>query len=127
MKIVVSSSTRFADEWPKLSEIFSDIEVKLVFPKKEELEGLSQNEVDRVMETANREFYSQIDDCDVVYVYCPKGYIGKGVASEIGYSIAKGKKVVASDTIDDLGIWSLVNEIMSVEKFINYIGGKNEL
>lgn len=127
MKVVVSSSCRFSEEWPKLKGELSKTGVDLYFPEKQDLAGLSQQDVDRIMETVNREFYSQIDDCDVVYVYCPKGYIGKGVASEIGYAIAKEKEIIASDNIDDLGIWSLVNKVMSVKKFINYIGDKNEL
>jgi nucleoside 2-deoxyribosyltransferase len=121
MKLVISSSCKFSEDWPRLVDEFEDLGASVYAPKKEDLEGLSQTEVDRVMETVNRNFYAQIDTCDALYIYCPKGYIGKGVASEIGYAIAKGKDVVASDIIDDLGIWSLVNKVKNIKEFKEYL------
>jgi nucleoside 2-deoxyribosyltransferase len=127
MKVVVSSSCRFSNDWPELGDKLGGLGIDLYLPDKKDLEGLSQEETDRIMETVNRDFFAQIDTSDILYIYCPEGYIGKGVACEIGYAIAKNIEVIASDVIDDIGVWSLVNKIKNVDEFIKYLGNKNEL
>lgn len=126
MKITVSSSCSFENEWPKLKEELGKFSVEIYIPEIVDIEGYGQSDLDRALETINREFYKNIDDCDILYVYCPGVYIGRGVASEIGYAIAKGKDVIASDVIEDIGIWSLVNKIKNVRELGVYIKEKYE-
>jgi nucleoside 2-deoxyribosyltransferase len=121
MKVIVSSSCKYEKEWPGLSKLLNVDGVDVYLPVVKDLTGLSQEDVDRVMETVNREYFEEINNSDILYVYCPGGYIGRGVASEIDYAIAKGKKVIASNNIDDLGIWSLINKVMNPKEFKKYI------
>lgn len=121
MKVVVSASCKFEKDLTGLGDYLKDSASEVFLPDVKELIGLSQEEIDRVMETVNREFFEEIDTCDILYVYCPGGYIGRGVASEIGYAMAKGKEIIASDQIEDLGIWSLINKVMDRKELKEYI------
>lgn len=87
MKICVSSSGRFKGDWLEIAKRLKKLEIELVFPDFGETEGLGE---------VNRKFCKDIDSSDILYVWCPKGYIGKGVAAKIGYAIAREKDIISS-------------------------------
>jgi hypothetical protein len=44
---------------------------------------------------------NNIDSAEIVYVVNPDGRIGKSVSLDIGYAIAKGRKIISMKPIDD--------------------------
>lgn len=48
--------------------------------------------------------FKKIDKCDAVYLYNPDGQIGNSCAFEIGYALAKDKKIFSFAKLKDKGI-----------------------
>lgn len=112
VKICVSSSGRFKSDWTEIAKRLKKLEIELVFPDFDETAGLAE---------VNRKFCADIDSSDILYVWCPKGYIGKGVAAEIGYAIAREKDIISSSKIDDVGICSLAHKVMNINQLVKYL------
>jgi nucleoside 2-deoxyribosyltransferase len=110
LKLCISSSCRFEKDWQALKDICRAAGVEVTSPDVRDLTGKTEEEIKALLGRINRDYYKEIDECDILYVWCPGGYIGKGVAAEIGYALAKGKKVVSSHIIEDGGIRALVQE-----------------
>jgi hypothetical protein len=45
--------------------------------------------------------FDRIDEADALYVVNPSGYVGKSVAADIGYALARNKRVFALEPIED--------------------------
>jgi nucleoside 2-deoxyribosyltransferase len=60
----------------------------------------------------------RIDNCDVVYIVSCGGYIGKTVAMEIGYAIAKKKKIMAMEKITEAGLNHFIATVLPPKKLI---------
>ncbi len=120
MRICVSSSCPFERDWKKIQDKFRGHQFTVVTPEVQDLDGKTKAEANKLMEFVDRRFFHEIEIADILYIWCPKGYIGKGVAAEIGYAIAKGKTVVSSERIDDQGIWSIVSIVKDLDEFYDF-------
>lgn len=63
----------------------------------------------------------RIDYTDVVYVVNPEGYVGKSVASDIGYAYAKSKQIYVMHAVDDPPVMGLISGVLSPEELIELI------
>jgi hypothetical protein len=120
MKVVVSCSCKYADELAPFGKELTKMGITLHIPKNSEAAETDQ----KVMKDIILDFYKLVDDCDLMYIYAPNGYIGKSVANEIGYAYAKKKQMISSEPIEDYGISPLVDKIMSPNELIKYIGAR---
>lgn len=50
------------------------------------------------------EHYAAIDKANVVYLLTPGGYMGTSLKLELGYAVAKGKRVCFSEPTGDIGL-----------------------
>jgi hypothetical protein len=68
----------------------------------------------------------RIDESDIVYVFNPKGYVGKSVSIDIGYAYAKNKTIFAMDRVDDPPVMDLVNAVLSPKELIDSLKEDSE-
>ncbi|MBN2016040.1 hypothetical protein JW766_04375 [Candidatus Dojkabacteria bacterium] len=65
--------------------------------------------------------FKKIDNADIIYILANGGYVGKSVSMEVGYSFSKGKTIFSSEPIGDVAVRSLVQNVISKDKLIQYL------
>jgi hypothetical protein len=80
--------------------------------------------VARVTFRENRAF-KRIESSDIFYVIAKEGYVEKAVSLEIAYAFSKRKEVISSEVIEDFSLRALGSRVMSPEKLIKYVKGRN--
>src|SRR3989304_4876295 len=95
MKILISSSFKFANDWPLLKDSFQKAGFSCLTPQDTETENPEE-----IIEI-KKWFFKPIDETDILYVYNPNGYIGKAVMAEIGYAKRAGKKIFTLEKSDE--------------------------
>lgn len=112
-KIFLAGSRKFAKELQDIYEkcTLAGIEV---LKGRDSVESLSEE----AEKKAHLEMLRRIDQCDVVYIVSKEGYIGKTVAMEIGYAIAKNKQILSMEKITEAGLNHFVTGILSPKKML---------
>lgn len=114
-RVTVSSSLKFKE---LIKQAISDLEkvgVTGLFPNLDS--KVAKEDVDlEFMKKLEAEHFEAIDSSEILYVICPAGYVGILVSAEIGYATAKGKKIIFSETPEDLGLQALATDYISVDK-----------
>ena len=64
--------------------------------------------------------FKEMDESEVVYIFCNKGYVGKTVAMEIAYAYAKEKEVISSEEIEEFSARGLVSQVLSSDELVDY-------
>lgn len=60
-----------------------------------------------------------IEQCDFVYVYNPKGYIGASVILEVGYALKCHKKIISLETPTDQTLAAFIEPVTDIQNFVN--------
>ena len=68
------------------------------------------------MKDLEADHFQAIESSQSLYVICPEGYVGTLVSVEIGYAKKAGKKIIFSETPEDLGLQALSDGIVSLKK-----------
>lgn len=110
--LFVAGSRKFFKEMDNFVKLCKEngIEAKTSGKLVEEKDTL-ENQKDALLKA-----FRMIDASDLVYIFAKDGYIGKTVAMEIAYAFAKGKRLVASEVIDELSAMAMVSEIIPTAK-----------
>jgi len=64
----------------------------------------------------------KIDDAEIVYVVNPGGYIGRSLAFDLGYAVARGRQVCSLERIVDPPIADLLGDVLSFEEVVARAG-----
>ncbi len=108
MKIFIIGSRKFFDDMERLLDEF----------RKNLIPALAAGKEREGDEGGITEAFRRIDESDLVYVFCPGGYIGNAGMLEIGYAFAKGKEIFASHVPGEEAIFPLIQGIESPEGFV---------
>lgn len=109
-RLYVCGSFRFAVEIEQLELKFKEEGIECQVSKKMDSRG--------ILDCLRR-----IDESDIVYVFNPKGYVGKSVSVDIGYAYAKNKTIFAIDRVDDPPVMDLVSAVLSPKELIDSLKG----
>ena len=64
---------------------------------------------------------ARIRQADIVYILNYGGYVGKSVALDIGYALAKEKTIYALEPIDDPDITHLIDGVFNAEQLMRLL------
>ena len=73
------------------------------------------------------EHYEAIDKSDIVYLITPDGYMGTSCKLELGYAIARGKKIYFSEPTNDIGLECYVSKFISTNSLSEFVKIKNDI
>lgn len=123
--VCVSSSCKFANKWEEIKVFLESDGAKVCLPSDTAYED-SGVETESIKEKRQLmdEYNEFVNQADILYVYAPNGYVGVGVAMEIGYAHALEKEIISSEEIEEIGPRVLVSKVMSPEELKKYIGEK---
>jgi len=113
MIICICCSSKYFKEIEKLTEKYKDI--KFLIPDLNYQGPLDE----KAREKLALKHFKKINQSDFVYLYNPDGQIGNSCAFEIGYALAKGKKIFSFAKIKDKGISGFV-KTKSLKSFLNF-------
>ena len=125
--ICVSSSSKFADKWKEIAKVLDEHGIKYFLPDDVSYKEPEKEIVDNTLKaTVMDEFFKFIDESDILYLLCPNGYIGISAAVEAGYAYAKGKEIISSELVGDIGIRPLVSDILDPLELVGKIMEKTK-
>jgi len=95
VKVLLSSSYKFVNDWSKVKKTFEDANWSCVTPKDIDIDmyGEKTDFNEEELTKLKIKFFEHLDNCNILYVYNPNGYIGKSVMAEIGYAKKTDKKI----------------------------------
>ncbi len=124
--VCVSSSSRFADKWEEVKLILQKNGIKVFLPSDVIYKNSAVKITDpKLKKKVMSEFFDIIDNSDLLYLIALNGYTGISSAVEAGYAYAKGKEIISSEEITDVGIKPLVSKILTPEQLVEDINSKS--
>jgi hypothetical protein len=118
--IAISASVRFKKKIMELEEGLKSVGKIVYFPILDlDLPPECINEDKKCKLVLD--FFNKIDQCSILYVLNPDGYIGLSVAMEIGYAYAKKKQIIAQNKEIDIGIKPLIAQYLNESEFISHL------
>lgn len=122
MKIVISCSMKYRDLVRQTISELSLLGLDPIFPN---LDYSTNNKDDANTVTEKKrlaiEHYEAIDTADVVYFITPNGYMGTSCKLELGYAIAKNKKICFSEPTNDIGLDCYATKFIGLDKLKEFI------
>ena len=125
---IIGSFQKNYDEILNIIKIFKSHELSVLSPKESYINGRIK---DFVIFKTDRKDYSpeeiemitlnKIIASDFVYVYNPKGYVGRTVCYEIGFCFSKKKPLFFFEEPDDLPIPVSKNQILNPNEFVEHL------
>lgn len=114
-RITISSSLKHKELIRGAIAQLGEIGVEGVFPNLDS--GVAKEDVTlEFMKNLEADHFQAIESSQALYVICPEGYVGTLVSVEIGYAKKAGKKIIFSETPEDLGLQALSDGIVSLEE-----------
>jgi len=107
-KLYVCGSFRFMHETERLERGLRKENIEYLVSKKTDIRGILG-------------CLQRIDDADIVYIVNPEGYVGKGVAVDIGYAYAKNKPTYVMHRVDDPPVMDLISGVLSPKALIGFL------
>lgn len=121
--VLVSSSSKFANQWEKIKLILEKEGIKVFLPSDVTYDTPEKQIKDASLKRkVMGEYFKIIDKSDVFYLLTPNGYNGISSAVEAGYAYAKGKEIISSEEVIDIGIKPLVSKVLKPKELANYLG-----
>lgn len=114
-RITISSSLKYKEIIRQVISDLRQVGVLGLFPN---LDGnVAKEDVNlEFMRKIENEHLEAIDASEALYVICPGGHVGTLVSVEIGYARARGKRIIFSETPEDLGLQVMATDIISLEE-----------
>lgn len=114
-RITISSSLKHKELIRGAITQLGEIGVEGVFPNLDS--GVAKEDVTlEFMKDLESDHFQAIESSQALYVICPDGYVGTLVSVEIGYAKKAGKRIIFSETPEDLGLQALSDGIVSLEE-----------
>lgn len=124
MRVCVSSSCKFEKDWMPLKKELEALGVQVFLPSDTSYgDPVAETESVEEKRSLMDEYNAFVDSSDILYVYCPNGYIGVGVAIEVGYAHAQGKEIISSGLIEEMGGRALATKVLDIQGLKNYLLG----
>ena len=117
MKICICCSKKFFSDIKKFIDQHNDCKDKILTPELN-FNGIINLKIRKQIAETH---HNKIISSDVVYVYNPSGFIGKGTNLEIGFGLALNKKIYALEKVNDLGIDCFIEKFLTLEDLIKLI------
>jgi hypothetical protein len=64
----------------------------------------------------------KIDGAEIVYVVNPGGYIGRSLAFDLGYALARGRQICCLERIEDPPIAGLLGDVLTFDELVARAG-----
>ena len=113
--IFLAGSRKFSDELENASSVLMRAGFNVV-KGRDTVQPLGDEEEKQ----AHVEMLNRIDKSDVVYIISD-GYIGRTVAMEAGYAIARKKVLFSSNAIKEAGLNHFVSSILNPEELVKML------
>ena len=105
IKCTISGSFRFYEQILTTIEIFENSDIQVLSPKKSEVTDqkdgfifLKSDDIRDVKTLENRHLQA-IAGSHFLYIYNPKGHMGRSVCLEIGYAIGRKKPIFSLERV----------------------------
>jgi hypothetical protein len=118
-RIVISSSLKHKELIREAITQLDAVGVEGIFPNLDS--GVAKEDVTlEFMQRLEADHFQAVDSSQAMYVICPEGYVGTLVSVEIGYAKKAGKKIIFSETPEDLGLQALADGIISLQQLASF-------
>lgn len=105
MHVYVCGSFKFVDQVERLEAMLVEAGIPHQLSKEPDPRGIVS-------------CLDKIDGADLVYVVNPGGYIGRSLAFDLGYAVARGRTICCLELITDPPIARLLNDVLTFEKLV---------
>jgi len=105
VKVYVCGSFKFVEQVERLEQMLDEAGIPHELSKAPDPRGIVS-------------CLEKIEDADLVYVVNPGGYVGRSLAFDLGYALARGRTICSLAPIEDPPIRGLLGDVLSFEQLV---------